>query len=267
MSQSLRFHAMSPHPHVMVVGGLGGSGTRAIAGAIERLGYAHGPALNMSRDCLTFTYLFVRTGWMPAPMPNKRDRLDQLRRITEDGLQPDQPEFKALSNAVTCWTAPTGSDPFLIKEPNTWIFADTILEHWPDAAFVFVHRNPLDMAVNQNTNQLKRWGPERGIDPVRLGSVPAAQLALWIDAYKQQQARMKRFANRTTLLDYDAFVCAPEDHLTELFTRLGSRIDPNLLSQACTGIITPSSQGRGRETDLSLFSKDQLTFCRAHGWL
>lgn len=56
-------------PHVLAIGALGGSGTRAVAEAFEQLGYSHGPALNRSRDCLAFTYLFVRTDWMAAPLP------------------------------------------------------------------------------------------------------------------------------------------------------------------------------------------------------
>ena len=96
-------------PHVLVIGALGGSGTRAVADAFSRIGYVHGPALNRSRDCLSFTYLFVRTGWMDGPVPSVADRLAVLRRVAVSGTAPEAPPLDRLTDAVTERVPPAGS--------------------------------------------------------------------------------------------------------------------------------------------------------------
>lgn len=254
-------------PHVLVIGALGGSGTRAVADAFNRIGYVHGPALNRSRDCLSFTYLFVRTGWMETPLAPVADRLSLMRDIAISGTAPGAPALDQLTDAVAERTSPAGRQPFMIKEPNSHVFADAILDRWTDAGFVFVHRHPLDMAFSENTNQLRRWGPELGIDPHTSGSVPAAQLALWIHAYETQRARCTRYPGRTALLDYDQFVRAPEAVLAQTCAALGFHPGEEVLADACEGVVIPASVGRWRQADLSVLRDDQIAYCRANGWL
>lgn len=254
-------------PHVLVIGALGGSGTRAVADAFSRIGYVHGPALNRSRDCLSFTYLFVRTGWMHGPVPPVADRLAVLRRVAVSGTAPEAPPLDRLTDAVTERVPPAGSQPFMIKEPNSHIFADAILDEWPDASFLFVHRHPLDMAFSGNTNQLKRWGPQLGIDAAGSGSPEAAQLDLWIRAYETQVQRRTRYPGRTGELDYDRFVQAPEAVLSGTCSALGFDPSAEILAEACAGVVIPESVGRWRQADLSVFRADQIAWCADNGWL
>jgi len=254
-------------PHALVIGALGGSGTRAVAEAFERIGYAHGPALNKSRDCLDFTYLFVRTDWMAEPLASVRDRLDILRAIAVSGGHPDAPPLERLTDAITERSGPEGERAFLIKEPNSHMFADEILDAWPDAAFLFVHRHPLDMAFSDNTNQLKRWGAMLGIDPARYAAMPAAQLDVWIRAHEAQLARLERYPGRTTALDYEDFVDAPARSLGAACRALGIDVAADTLEMACKNVSMPDSRGRWRQADLSVFTAAQLEYCRAGGWL
>lgn len=259
-------HTSRP-PHALIVGGLGGSGTRAVAESLEALGFSHGPLLNVSEDCLAFTYLFVRTAWMEPSLPSVHARLERLRTTVEVGDPELSDTIESLSTAITRRNAPSGSGPFLIKEPNTHIFAYDILNSWADAAFMFVHRNPLDMALSSNTNQLKRWGPALGFSETLQGSVPAAQLALWLKAYNDQIKRQERFPRRTVALDYDAFVHDPVSHLHTALQGLGIHRERADLEAACRNVHAPPSQGRGQTQDLSVFSDTQLQVCRDQGWL
>ncbi len=254
-------------PKAVIIGGLGGSGTRAVASAVEALGYAHGPALNRSEDCLAFTYLFVRTDWMPPPLPGVSERLNSLRSVIEGGEHPLAPDIERLSDAIVRRTPPSGNAPFLVKEPNTHIFADDILEAWSDAVFLFVHRNPVDMAFSRNTNQLKRWGANFGIEVQDFGGAPAAQLALWITAFERHRERQTRFSGRTIGLDYDHFVHAPAATLAASLSAMGLDFDHTVLELACADVRAPESQGRGQTANLSVFTPDQIAYCRRHGWL
>ncbi len=254
-------------PHTLVVGALGGSGTRAVAEAFERLGYVHGPALNRSRDCLDFTYLFVRTDWMASPLPSIRQRLGILRSVAESGSHPEAAPLDRLTDAVTERNAAAEGRAFLVKEPNSHMFADDILATWPDSAFLFVHRHPLDMAFSSNTNQLRRWGDQLGISVERSGSLPAAQLDVWIHARQAQAARERRDGGRTASLDYENFVQAPVSTLRATCQALGLKVTDARLERACRNVSNPDSRGRWREQELSCFREDQLAYCRDEGWL
>ena len=52
---------LSSHTHPVVIGGVGGSGTRLIAQCLNELGFFLGPDLNEANDNLWFTLLFKRT--------------------------------------------------------------------------------------------------------------------------------------------------------------------------------------------------------------
>jgi hypothetical protein len=60
---------MAAENSIVFIGGLGGSGTRVVAGAVARLGYYPGGCLNASNDNLIFTELFKRPGWLRAKPP------------------------------------------------------------------------------------------------------------------------------------------------------------------------------------------------------
>lgn len=256
-----------PAPHVLIVGGLGGSGTRAVAQALGNLGYAHGPALNESEDCLAFTYLFVRTDWLSEPLPSLQQRLEVLRRWIETGHSPLAPDLDTLTSAIRRRTPPAGAGPFLIKEPNTHIFADDILNAWSDCTFMFVHRHPLDMAFSKNINQLKRWGPALGIEPSAYEHTESAQLALWIKSRKDQAQRMLDFPGRTSELDYDAFTQSPAQTLQASLSELGIEVEAGAMNDACRHVHRPDSQGRSTRSDLSHLSTDLIETCRREGWL
>jgi hypothetical protein len=67
---------------VSAVGGIGGSGTRLIAGLLREVGFDIGPDLNESLDNLTFTLLFK---W--RAMGDLDDaRFADLWRIFEDAM-------------------------------------------------------------------------------------------------------------------------------------------------------------------------------------
>lgn len=61
--------------HQVVIGGLGGSGTRAVAMAVEKLGYYCGPWLRGAHDSMLFACLLKS----PALL-TRRDRNKQVAR-------------------------------------------------------------------------------------------------------------------------------------------------------------------------------------------
>jgi len=55
----------------VIVGGVGGSGTRVIAELLSNFGYYIGNDLNRSMDNLLYTFLFKRVEWFYSNYNNK----------------------------------------------------------------------------------------------------------------------------------------------------------------------------------------------------
>lgn len=57
----------------VVIGGVGGSGTRVVAELLENLGFYIGSDLNTASDNLTYTLLFKRPKWFHQNRDNREE--------------------------------------------------------------------------------------------------------------------------------------------------------------------------------------------------
>lgn len=255
------------------IGGLGGSGTRAVAGAVAALGFHPGGCLNGANDNLLFTALLKRPDWLRAgPSPAAiRARLLLFGTVMQRGVG-----WRELLRAPGLWRfrrcqgrglsgAPDALG-WMTKEPNCQIYLEHILETWPRAVFVYVSRHPLDMAFSDNKGQLGNWSWLFDLDPAAWPSVEAAQLEYWIRTQRRLDALVQRFPGRIFPLRFDDFAADPEPHLTALVEALRLPVPAARIAPACAGVIRPEGIGRWRERDLSAFSAEQLAFCRKAGW-
>jgi hypothetical protein len=264
---------MTTRAPIVFIGGLGGSGTRAVAGAVAALGYYPGGCLNVSNDNLVFTELFKRPDWLRAgPSPDEiRARLRLFGAVMTGGVR-----LAHLLRAPRLWryrrdqgpglAGAPGSIGWMTKEPNCHIFLEAILDTWADAAFVYVSRHPLDMAFSDNKGQLGNWSWLFDLDPAAWPSPEAAQLEYWIRTQKRLDARRERYPGRVYPLRFDDFAGRPVAELTRLVETLRLPVPAERLEPACAGVIRPDGMGRWRERDLSAFSTEQLAFCREAGW-
>jgi len=258
---------------ILFIGGLGGSGTRAVAGAVASLGYYPGGCLNGANDNLIFTELFKRPDWLRAgpPAAAVRARLRLFEAVMTGGVG-----WRQLLAAPGLWRfrrdqgsglagAPDAAG-WMTKEPNCHIFLEAILETWPRAAFVYVSRHPLDMAFSDNKGQLGNWSWLFDLDPAAFASPEAAQLEYWIRTQRRLDALVQRFPGRIYPLRFDDFAADPVPQLAALVDALALPVPAERIAPACAGVIRPDGMGRWRDRDLSAFSAEQLAFCRAAGW-
>lgn len=258
---------------IVFIGGLGGSGTRAVAGAMAGLGYYPGGCLNVSNDNLIFTELFKRPDWVRSGPPESaiRERLTLFERVMREGIDPE---------AVVAWS---GLAKFMLqqgrglagrpdtvgwmtKEPNCHFFLESILDRWPNAVFVYVVRHPLDMAFSRNRSQLGNWGWLFGLEARDFSTPEAAQLEFWIRAQRRLDGLVERFLGRIRSLYFEDFVERPEQELTALVEELALPVPLGRVPEASGAVIRPESMGLYRSRDLSVFGEDQLAFCSAAGW-
>jgi hypothetical protein len=182
------------HPYV-VVGGVGGSGTRMIASILATLGLNIGTDLNEAYDNLSYTLLFKRE--QTLDMDNKA--FEESYRILENSIlgtqhylttqdkhrletlcergRPGHPQAwlreRARNILVMNEQGPL-ENPYLKelpqlrhkplagkwgwKEPNSHVMMNRLMQQ-KHTKFIMVVRNGLDMAFSTNQNQLRLWGP------------------------------------------------------------------------------------------------------------
>ena len=168
-----------------VVGGVGGSGTRAIVELFTSLvPMSQLKDRNAAHDCLGATLLFKR----PSILDENSDLgftecWNMLRGRLEGGSGVGWRDVHRLfslameerihhkrswlfKRAIRFWLAesrdPTPEISWLVKEPNLQLFAGSILEGNSDVRMAIVIRNGLDMAFSGNRQQAAVWGDQEG---------------------------------------------------------------------------------------------------------
>jgi hypothetical protein len=258
---------------IVFIGGLGGSGTRAVAGAVAKLGFYPGGRLNPANDNPIFTELFKWPDWLRSGPPESeiRDRLQLFERVMRDGVDskcveawPDLERFsRSQGRGLADHPEAIG---WMTKEPNSHIFLPQIMDLWPSALFIYVTRHPLDMAFSSKRGQMRRWGWFLGMEKRSFDNPIAAQLEFWIRAQRRLESFSERFPGRIYQLRFEAFAAQPQRELANLIQSLGLPVGPERIPVACTEVIQPDSVGRYRTHGLSYFQPSQLDFCRAAGW-
>ncbi|MCW5704797.1 MAG: sulfotransferase [Bradyrhizobium sp.] len=264
---------MADETPIVFIGGLGGSGTRAVAGAIAALGYYPGGCLNGPNDNLIFSELFAQRDWLRSEPPKTEvhERLILFGRIMREGIPPEATNtYPGLARFVLAQgrglSGQQGAVGWMTKEPHSHLFLESILSYWPQAVFVYVVRHPLDMAFSRNRRQLRAGVWLFGLDIREFPTKEAAKLEFWIRAQRRVDRLTARFPERIHALRYDGFVEQPKQEMAALLEALSLPVPCGDIETACAGVIRSESIGRYRSQDLTQFSEDQLGFCRSAGW-
>lgn len=254
---------------MIVIGGLGGSGTRLIAGIIRESGIYLGDDLNESLDNLSFTLLFKRPRWyfkggantsagLNLLINQKAKSLIEIRfllRATLEGFiyghQRDTREGQgmwALKRAAYL-LPPSQKAPLQgWKEPNSWVYLSALATYIPDLQYIHVIRGGTVMAYHRNQNQFASWGQ---LFNLPASYSPAHALDFWIMANEVAIQRGERLlGNRFYLLNYDDFCAQPESNIQHLSEFLNLKMSPSLANRVI--------QKESRPPDLSPFSVAQL---------
>lgn len=267
----------------IAIGGVGGSGTRVVAGVVRQLGYAMGRDLNGPNDNLAYTLLFkhpdvpaltpeaftARARLFVAAMTGKRPPTSRERALVAELAAHDRPQHdrRWLQQRARALLLP--AEPLADrrrwgwKEPNTHIALPQWRQTLPRLRYVHVVRNGLDMAFSSNQNQRELWGP------LLLGRVPertpADSLAYWCAAHRRVAGLGATMGDDFLWLDFDALCREPDAGLR----RLADFLDvPHADALALRHLVaTPDSTGRAADVDLAPFAPADLDYLRSIGHL
>lgn len=172
--------SLSRNLNPLVIGGVGGSGTRLIAHCLKEVGFYIGTDLNEANDNLWFTLLFKRIEVLSSSAEEFEALVEIFvkamtqagqRSFTEQQIELVQTlASEDRSQHPTHWLR-TRANTLLFgnqeiqqtekwgwKEPNSHIVLDRLIGNFPNMKYIHVARNGLDMAHSTNQNQLKLWG-------------------------------------------------------------------------------------------------------------
>jgi hypothetical protein len=270
----------------VVVGGIGGSGTRLIAAVLQDLGVAMPGAVNEALDNLWFSLLFIRRSIL-LRTPQELDRLSWLfvnamrgAAAVPEELQPllqqaaDHDRGPALTRAVL----EQARDSLLArppvversahwgwKQPNSHVMVPVLNQRFPQMRYLYVVRNGLDMAFSGNQNQLRYFWGDILLDG-DTSPTPRNALRYWVAAYRRVQGDQPLLGERLRIVNFDALCADPASELPALADFLGLACPPPLLQRLAAGIRPPRSTGRHQGQDLGQFDPADLAFVRNLGF-
>lgn len=225
----------------VVVGAVGGSGTRAVVSALEAGGVFVGRSLNRSMDSVPGT-AFIRsweTDFVPGGCRIPEGREEAFDRELEAAWTAHR---EGLSRADAAWA---------IKNPRWVFFLDALLERVPELRYVHVVRDGRDMAFSRNQSQVRDHGDSL-LGPEYDDAEPAVRsMAFWNRQNLRALRTMRSLPDhRRLLIRFEDLCQDPGGVLPSLFEFVG-RSDPDLTAAA--GVIRrPDSIGRHRDEETEL---------------
>ncbi len=217
----------------LVIGGTGGSGTRAVARILDRAGWYMGSHLNGAHDALDIAAFDWR--WGPSLVASAT-ATEEMRAGFEAAL------------ATHVAQRPGAQARWGWKHPQSYLLLGFLAERFADLRFIHVVRDGRDVALSRNDNQLRLYG-DRAIgagDPAD----PVRRIAFW--AWANDRAREQSGAllpGRHLRVRLEDLCGRPEAETRRIldFAQAGD-VEPLPVDE----IRTPAALGRGRRADPEL---------------
>ncbi|QEP43610.1 hypothetical protein D5085_11035 [Ectothiorhodospiraceae bacterium BW-2] len=263
---------------VIAVGALGGSGTRVVAQILIDAGLWLGDDLNESLDNLTFTRLLKRPKWYQQADANA---IEQRLRLFWRIMAGNRLAFGELWQGVMLsqhpdaahslrwclrlgaqWLGSSNLYPrWGWKEPNTHIYLDALLHHFPNLRYIHLIRHGVDMAFSSNRQQLINWGNRFGIELTGQESnqeLASKQLDYWIASNKRVVQLAEQFPQQVLLLTHQQLCCNPLQSINALLDFCQLSPEPALREQLYQLPNPKAADKRYCAEDLRLFLASQL---------
>lgn len=275
----------------VVIGGVGGSGTRVLAEILSLFGFYLGNDLNGAKDNLMYTLLFKRPNWFYRNKDNRktiRTGLNVFHKIMKRRKRITIPEMifvlKALFSQALFGHNYSGSGRKLRpimriqkiftsikdtkiryvgwgwKEPNSFLIIHYIAEKYNNFKYIHMIRHGLDMAFSKNQNQLFNWGPLYGVNrPTISSQIPSAALQYWIRANQQiLMVGEKLGPDKFLKINFEKLCNYPESEIQKMIDFLNIDPEDEVYQRALKLPQKPKSMRRYRNHDLSQFEANDI---------
>jgi Sulfotransferase family len=284
----------------VVIGGVGGSGTRLFARIFMQAGFFLGSDLNLEKDNLWFTLLFRRPRWYRnVAMRNEQRMFAGLHLLTGAMLGTGAPPvdeiaflaraalelsvnlqvsnktmrgfwpFERARNLLRASRAPLPAKyrGWGWKEPNSHIYLPYLLRHYSALKYIHVIRHGLDLAFSINQVQLYNWSFLFGLErPQSKSQVSAASLKYWVRANQRALDLGKGSPDRFLMVNFDALCHSPEQEIGRIFDFAGVEISADEVARLSELPQKQASSGRYLQRDCSIFDPADVEAVRRFGF-
>lgn len=264
----------------IIIGGMGGSGTRLVAELMGRLGLPLADDVNISLDDLRFTWLLKRPSRFCGDNGSRNseaivraiavhEAISRLCAVNSRHCDVDSSVWSELGQACFDHLVREKYHPrrwilqrliglarrrdakdgaaWCFKEPHATVFLPELAEWYGERmAYIHVIRDGHDMALSGTTQQFAHWGRQYGL--AAGAPVPEAMFEFWYRFNRRALMQMRDVvAGPTVVVDYDRLVEDPGSVASGLIRWIGGvtcgvRED---LVEAVNG-WRASSRGRGK---------------------
>lgn len=283
----------------VIIGGVGGSGTRVVAEIIDRLGYYIGDDLNPAKDNLWFLLLFKRPRWFRLARQDSRqiytglsllskvmlqrfglrwsELLFLIRAVLEISIFGHNnkgdgrgfwPWVRAWNMVVRPSKKALSSHRWGWKEPNSHIYLDYLAAYYSNLKYIHTIRHGLDMAFSDNQQQLYNWGPFFDLKlPQSKSDEPAASLKFWIKSNRRVfQSGEKLGDQKFLVVNFDRLCLTPKTEIQKIVSFLNIEPDAETMKTLNRIPQKPKSLGRYRTHDIRQFDPADLTALEGMGF-
>lgn len=283
MSETKQHNLLSKYTCPVVIGGVGGSGTRLIAQCLKTTGFLIGDDLNKANDNLWFTLLFKRE----EILSSSEEEFDELLKIfitgmtgkgsftkrqislTKDLASKGRAQHPAswltqrANTLLSTKTEMTAEDRWGWKEPNSHIVLDRLIDRLDNMKYIHVVRNGLDMAYSNNQNQLRLWGEYFITD--KFDITPYFSLKYWCIIHKRVLNLGESIGDNFIFLNYDDFCLNPESGIKQLCKFLELEADM-LMPKLKELVHPPGSIGRFKRHGTEIFAEEDVAYVKSLGF-
>ncbi len=283
----------------VIIGGIGGSGTRVVASILQNLNIFIGSDIIATLDNITYTYLFKRPKWYYRNRDNTRQIKTGIS-IMEKSMTKTTPysikEFMFLLNATSGMARyghniekdGTGKWAFQRlnhilfnrqknldnysgwgwKEANSHHILKDLNNYFDNMKYIHTIRHGLDMAYSKTQQQLFIWGPMFDIPiPRSKEEIPEASFRYWVEVNRRAITIGKELGqDRFYLLNFDELCTNPESEIPRLIEFIGIKADQEQIDKAINIPKTPKTKGRFKSHDLSCYKTEDLEFLESIGF-
>lgn len=235
----------------VVIGGVGGSGTRVVAEIINNLGFYMGQ-VNKSNDNKDFARLFGSPEWYKKNANKKKALLKRLKMFEKRMLHSfanHQPSYMGWG-----W-----------KNPITHIYMESLAKNFKNMKYIFVIRHGLEMVYSKNQNQLHKWGHLYHIKNVK--RLPKASLYYWFSANEKAIRQGEKLFGRNFLtVNYNQLCLNPKKEIKRMLEFLEMDLTRINMDKLVKLIHPPESLERYKDYDLSIFTESDFDLVRKLGF-
>ncbi|MDM8547295.1 sulfotransferase [Candidatus Venteria ishoeyi] len=229
---------VSALPPPIIIGALGGSGTRMLVQFLQSAGVWMGTWINpRTEDAMAtrhfFQKYFVDTFCL----------LEQQQKIPAHLLACFQQTIRAHR-----WHIPQPEQAWGFKNPRSMWLIPFIQQLYPDMKFIHVVRDGRDMALSNNQNLLAKHAGlllgEAGMKQDMLHQ----QLLLWDKGNRIARTTGEKLnKGHYLILKYEDLCFQPRETLTTLLQFIGHPVDTTLIEQGCQKLKPSPGIGRWQQ--------------------